>query len=163
MRSTGEALGLGATFLEAIYKGFIGSKLGIPPLESIILVTICDKDKEEFLPYAERLFKLGARFIGTSDTTKFLRGFGLETQAARKISEAEPNILSIIKSGIIDLIIDIPQRGNNSGSDGFKIRRAAAESSVPLITSIGTVGYLVSVLEENFAEKNLGVISVQDL
>jgi carbamoyl-phosphate synthase large subunit len=160
MRSTGEALGVGRTVVEALHKGFLGANFNIPPRECIILVTVSDKEKENFLPLARRLFMLGGRFIGTKGTTEFLRHYGFEIQTARKICEKEPNILSIIKSGVVDMIIDIPQRGGNCASDGFKIRRAAAESNVPLLTSLDSVRSITAILEQNLAPGDLSAFSL---
>ncbi len=56
----------------------------------------------------------------------FLEENGIGVKVAKKIGEGVPNVLDVIRSGICDLIIDIPQKGNDKGSDGFKIRRCAS-------------------------------------
>ncbi|MDR1392170.1 MAG: carbamoyl-phosphate synthase (glutamine-hydrolyzing) large subunit [Clostridiales bacterium] len=163
MRSTGETLGVGKTILEALYKGFLGAKINIPPHESIILATICDNKKEEFLDYAKRLFMLGVRFIGTIGTTTYLRNYGIEIQSVRKISEPNSNILEVIQSGVIDLIIDIPKRNNNYESDGFKIRRISAENNITILTSMDAVNYMTQVMEKNFDESDLNIFSLDEI
>ncbi len=64
---------------------------------------------------------------------------------------------------MIDLIIDIPSKPNNAYSDGFKIRRTAAESSVTLMTSLDTVKALVEIMKENYNSQNVNIISLDDI
>lgn len=163
MRSTGEVLGVGRTFEEAIYKGFIGAGTTIPEKSGTILATVRERDKENFLPLAKRFAELGCGFIATEGTAKFLEENGIGVKVAKKIGEGVPNVLDVIRSGICDLIIDIPQKGNDKGSDGFKIRRCASESSISLMTSLDTVGALVSVMEQKFTPENVDITSVKEI
>ena len=74
-----------------------------------------------------------------------------------------PNVLDIIRSGVCDLIIDIPKRGNDKGSDGFKIRRCASECSITLMTSLDTVGALADVMEKRLTPADTEVIAVKEI
>lgn len=163
MRSTGEVLGVGRDFEEAIYKGFIGADITIPKNGSTILATIRDRDKENFLPVAKRFSAMNCKFIATGGTAKFLEENGIEVKFAKKISEGVPNVLDIIRSGVCDLIIDIPQKGNDKGSDGFKIRRCASECSITLMTSLDTVNALVGVMEKKLTSADVDVVSVKEI
>ncbi len=163
MRSTGEVLGVGNSFLEAMYKGFVAAGTTIPKAGSTILVTVREIDKDNFLPMAKRMHAMGCKFVATAGTAKMLENNGIEAQVARKISEGVPNVLDVIRSGMIDLIIDIPKKGNDVKSDGFKIRRTAAECSITLMTSLDTVGALVDVMEQNFTSQNVDIISLDDI
>lgn len=163
MRSTGEVLGVGRDFEEAIYKGFIGADITIPKNGSTILATIRDRDKENFLPMAKRFAAMNCKFIATGGTAKFLEENGIEVKLAKKISEGVPNVLDIIRSGVCDLIIDIPQKGNDKGSDGFKIRRCASECSITLMTSLDTVNALVGVMEKKLTSADVDVVSVKEI
>ncbi len=163
MRSTGEVLGVGVNFKRALYKGFVAAGTTIPKKNSTILATICDHDKEEFLEIAKRLAACGNRFIATGGTAAFLREHGIEVQDVKKISEGVPNVLDVIRSGMIDLIIDIPKKGNNTNSDGFKIRRAAAECSISLLTSMDTLAAMTSIVESAFTPDDVDVIAIQNV
>lgn len=163
MRSTGEVLGIGKDFTEALFKGFTAAQTDIPKTGSVLLVTVRDRDKENFLPLARRLSAMGCHFIATAGTGTYLHTHGIPVQTAKKISEGVPNVLDIIRSGICSLIIDLPQKGNDKGSDGFKIRRTAAESSVTLMTALDTVKALTDIMEQNFAENQLMPIAIQDI
>jgi carbamoyl-phosphate synthase large subunit len=163
MRSTGEVLGVAPTFVEAMYKGFAAAGTAIPKAGSTILVTVRDLDKENFLPLAKRFADIGCRFISTTGTAKLLEENGIEVQVAKKISEGVPNVLDVIRSGIVDLIIDIPKKGNDVNSDGFKIRRTAAECSVSLMTSLDTVTALVDVMEQAYTPENTSIIELNEV
>ena len=71
MRSTGEVLGVGNNVDEAIFKGLLGAKRVHLIQDRKILVTIRDKDKEEFLPIAKSLVKHGSTLFATKGTQKF--------------------------------------------------------------------------------------------
>ena len=163
MRSTGEVLGVGRNFSEAMYKGFVAAGITIPRRSSNILVSVRDADKENFLPIAKRFAAFGCKFVATSGTAAFLAENGIEAQPMKKVSEGVPNVLDAIRSGMLDLIIDIPQKGNNQSSDGFKIRRCAAECSVSLMTSLDTIGALVNAMEEEHTPESTEIIAVEDI
>ncbi len=163
MRSTGEVLGVGRTYREALYKGFVGAEMEIPRSGSTILVTVCDRDKEAFLPIAEKFKKMGCRFIATTGTADFLSKNGYNVKSAKKISEGVPNVLDVIRSGMCDLVIDIPKKANVKESDGFKMRRTASECSVNILTSLDTIAAFADVMESEFALADTELIAVSDI
>ena len=163
MRSTGEVLGVGKNFSEAMYKGFIGAGTNIPKKGSRIFASIRDIDKENFLPIAKKLDKLGCKFISTTGTANFLEENGIEVERCKKVSEGVPNVVDIIRSGMIDFIVDIPQKGNDTDRDGFKIRRTAIECSISIMTSLDTLSALVQVMEEQYKPEKTDIIAVDDI
>ncbi len=160
MRSTGEVLGLGYTLEKALYKGFKAAGMTIPKAGSTIIATIRKKDQQTFVDIAKRFERLGCKFIATTGTAAVLEENGLKVQTVKKISEGVPNILDIIRSGVVDLIIDIPRKSNDVRSDGFKIRRTAVESSVTLITALDTVKAMVDVMEAHIDEDELKLFDI---
>ena len=160
MRSTGEVLGLGYNLQNALYKGFIASGMKIPKRGSTIVATIRDRDQEKFKDIAKRFDALGCRLIATSGTAKAIEEAGINVQIVKKINEGVPNILDIIRSGIVDLIIDIPEKGNDVESDGFKIRRTAVESAVTLITSLDTLVAMLEVMEKDIKLDDLQLFDI---
>lgn len=163
MRSTGEVLGVGKTYQEALYKGFIGAEIGMPKAGSTILVTVCDRDKEAFLPIIEKFNKMGCSFVATKGTAAFLEKNGYSVQSAKKISEGVPNVLDVIRSGMCELVIDIPKKANVKESDGFKMRRVASECSVNILTSMDTVAALSEVMEKKYDLNEIDLIAVSDI
>ncbi|SCY51127.1 carbamoyl-phosphate synthase large subunit [Alkaliphilus peptidifermentans] len=160
MKSTGEVLGVGKTFQEAIYKGFIASGVKLPTPKGKILVTIKDQDKDEFLPLAKEFVTLGFELVATTGTAKFLEINGLPATRVKKIQEGIPNILDLIRSGIIDLIINTPTKGRDSKSDGFRIRRTAVDTSVKVFTSLDTVKTMLEILKNRVSIDSLEVIDI---
>ena len=61
------------------------------------------------------------------------------------------------------MIIDIPKKGNDVKSDGFKIRRTAIECDVTIMTSLDTVGALVDVMEAGYTAENVNIISINEV
>ena len=163
MRSTGEVLGVGNTYTEALFKGFVAAGTPIPKSGSRVLVSVRDNDKENFLPIAVKLKDFGCNFIATEGTAQFLREHGFEVETCKKIAEGIPNILDVIRSGMADMIIDIPSKANDSNSDGFKMRRCAAECSIPMMTSLDTVYGLVKVIEEGLNFTNTDIVELNDI
>lgn len=160
MKSTGEVLGVGYTLLEALYKGFIAAGINIPEENGTILATINQYDKAEFLPMALRFAKKGYQFIATEGTAKLLRTEKLKVQEVKKIGEGSTDILELIKSGIIDFVIDIPTKGKDLKTDGFRIRRTAIEASINVYTSLDTVGALLDIMEASIDIDKVDVINL---
>ncbi|MGB7606120.1 MAG: carbamoyl-phosphate synthase large subunit [Lutisporaceae bacterium] len=148
MRSTGEVLGIGKNVDEALYKGFIAAGMQLEKKKGVVLATINDHDKEEFLEIAKQLSELGYSFISTKGTAEYLLSKGLAAKEVRKLNEEEPNILNVIKNREVDIVINTPTKGNDSHRDGFIIRRAAIEKNINVITTLDTVSALVEVTKK---------------
>ncbi|PRR80171.1 Carbamoyl-phosphate synthase large chain [Clostridium liquoris] len=157
MRSTGEVLGVGKTLEEALYKGFIGANMYMKKEKGTILATINDHDKEEFLPMAVELSKLGYKFMATTNTAKLLKNVGIEVKEVRKLKEEHPNIIDVVKNGEVDLVVNTPTKGNDSNRDGFHIRRAAIERNIGVITALDTFNAMVKVKAKGIKSEDLDV------
>ena len=151
MRSTGEVLGIGRNLNEALYKGFVAAKM--LPGKGTILATVNKHTKAEFLPMAVRMAKLGYKFMATEGTCKLLNDAGVEATKVSKLEEEEPNILDVIKNMEVDLVINTPEKANDSKKDGFVIRRAAVERNIGVITALDTFGAIVDVKESGIENK----------
>ena len=162
MRSTGEVLGVGKTFEEAMMKGFIAAKRPILKAGDKLLATVNNGDKEEFLALAKELNLLGCNFVATSGTAEMLKSSGINAELVNKIGEAKPNIIDAIRSKTIDMLINTPTKGNDSQRDGFKLRRTAVESGVSIMTSLDTLRAMVSVMKCNLKVKDLDVFNLAE-
>ncbi|MFL0269885.1 carbamoyl-phosphate synthase large subunit [Candidatus Clostridium radicumherbarum] len=160
MRSTGEVLGVGKTLEESLYKGFAAAGMCIDNKKGVILATINDHDKEEFLPIARKIYDAGYKFLATKNTSRFLNDNGIEANEVRKLREEHPNIMDVIKNREVDLVVNTPTKVNDSTRDGFHIRRAAVERNIQVITSLDTFKALVDVRVEGI---ELGKINVYNL
>ncbi|KAB3534121.1 carbamoyl-phosphate synthase large subunit [Alkaliphilus pronyensis] len=160
MKSTGEVLGVGKSFSEAMLKGFTAAGVKLPKEKGNIIVTINDHHKQEFLPLAKNFIKLGYQLFATEGTAKFLEANGLQTTRVKKIQEGVPNILDLIRSGTVDLIINTPTKGKDSKRDGFRIRRTAVETSVKVLTSLDTANTMLKLIEKNVSIDSLEAIEI---
>ncbi|WP_426447513.1 carbamoyl-phosphate synthase large subunit [Paenibacillus sp. S-38] len=146
MKSTGEVMGRDKTFAKALYKGFIGSGMKVPPAGAII-ATIADKDKEEATEIFRGFERLGYRIIATGGTAQTLEDAGLKVTRVHKLSEGTPNILDLIRGGEAHFVVNTLTKGKTPERDGFRIRREAVENGVVCMTSLDTVKALLHVLE----------------
>lgn len=148
MKSTGEAMGRDITMQKALYKAFTAAGIKIPFYGSI-LATIADKHKEETLPILRRYYDAGFKVIATKGTAEYLAKNDIETDIISKIGESENDILWAIKKGKVDLVLNTISKGKSSKTDGFKMRRVAAETGVICLTSIDTCRALIETIELN--------------
>lgn len=160
MKSTGECLGIGKSFNEALYKAFVGAGIRLPRHKKMI-ITVRDSEKAETVEIAKRFSDLGYTIYSTSGTAKFLNERGINAIYVRKLEEEGPNILDLILSHEIDLVIDIPKQGVTRSKDGFIIRRNAIETGVNVLTSLDTAKVLVSSLENK--EQKTDVVDITKL
>ena len=151
MKSTGEVMGIGKTYSEALYKAVSGAKMRIPA-GGTILLTVADRDKEEALILAEGFRDLGYRVIATAGTGRYFNECGMNVEIVRKIHETGQNIATLIRGGKIDLVVNTLTFGKRPERDGFTLRRMAVELAVPCLTSLDTAREVLRV----FADKGRG-------
>lgn len=159
MRSTGESLGVGKTEIEAIRKGLLAAGTNVEKKKRTVLVTINDKDKEEFKDIALKMKKLDYSIFATENSSKYLDGLGIENTTIKKVREEDSTLLNYIKQGKFDVIFNTPTKGNDSKRDGFLIRRAAVESKIELITNIDKAKIFIEAVSENGNEINVFELS----
>ena len=154
MKSTGECLGIGKNFKEALYKAFVGAGIRLPKHKKMI-ITVRDSEKSKVIDIAKRFQALGYTIYSTKGTAKVLNDNGVNAIVIKKLEEEGPNILDLILSHEIDIVIDVPMRGIAGSKDGFIIRRNAIETGVNVLTSTDTAKALVSSLENEKDEISL--------
>lgn len=164
MRSTGEVMGISSTFGGAYAKSQISS-FGPLPKTGTVFLSLADKDKSSGIESARALIDLGFKVMTTSGTAAFLSEHGVITTQVRKNSEGrgplgEPTIVDILNSGEIDLVINTPV-GRGTRADGWAIRTAAVQRSIPIITT--TPGFNAAVEGiKVLRQGDLGVKSIQE-
>ncbi len=154
MKSTGECLGIGKTFHEALYKAFTGAGIQLPRYKNMIL-TVRESEHEAAVEIARRFIQAGYRIFATRGTAEALKDHGVKAFSVRKLEQESPNILDLILGHEIDLVIDIPHQGAIRSHDGFVIRRNAIETGVHVLTSLDTAEALATSLENQTHELTL--------
>ncbi|QSX07760.1 carbamoyl-phosphate synthase large subunit [Alkalibacter rhizosphaerae] len=152
MRSTGEVLGVGVTYKEALYKGFIAAGMDLSHRKRNVVLTLRPKDKEAFMPLVRKMADLDYTFYATENTAKRLAEDGIEAHTVHKIKEGYPTIIDTIREQDIDLVFNTPTKGNDAKRDGFAIRRTAIEASVELISNMDKAVALIDLLHDRISE-----------
>ncbi len=146
MKSTGECLGIAATFDEALYKAFLGAGIELPKFKQVIL-TVKDSDKGEIIEVGRRFEALGYKVYATRSTAKVLRDNGVKALKVNKINQESPTVMDLILGHKIDLVVDTPTQGRDKSRDGFLIRRVSIETGINCLTSLDTVNALLTSME----------------
>jgi carbamoyl-phosphate synthase large subunit len=146
MRSTGEVMGIAPSFGAAYAKSQISS-FGPLPKTGTVFISLADKDKASGIAPAKGLAQLGFHLIATDGTSAFLREQGIETVPVRKNSQGtgpmgEKTIVEMLNAGDISLVINTPV-GRGTRADGWAIRTASVQRSIPIITT--TAGFSAAV------------------
>ena len=159
MKSTGEVMGIAATFGEAFWKAQLGAGQNLPS-QGNVLLSVKNKDKRNVAFIAKKLSDLGFKLIATKGTGKILINSGLEVRFVNKVSEGRPHIVDMIKNGEINLIINTP-RGRNPKLDEVAIRANAVSYKIPYTTTISGAQAVVNAIE-SMKRGNLRVKALQD-
>jgi carbamoyl-phosphate synthase large subunit len=146
MKSTGEVLGIDATYAGALRKGFVGAGIRLPRDGGRVLVSIADEEKSEAVALLRRLVALGHALIATPGTHEMLAQNGIAAERVNKIADGSPHVLDVISARSVDLVINNAS-GPRDLTDNYRIRRAAVEASVACLTSLDTAAALVTALE----------------
>ena len=146
MRSTGEVMGIAETFGESYAKSQI-SAFGPLPKSGTVFVSLADKDKASGIAPAKALLALGFNLLATGGTADYFAVNGVLAHKVRKNSEGsgpmgERTIVELLNSGDVDLVINTPV-GRGTRVDGWAIRTAAIQRSIPCITT--TAGFSAAV------------------
>ena len=161
MHSTGEVMGVGASFGEAYGKAMEGAGLKLP-LTGKAFISVTNADKGQAAILARRLVKLGFDLVATYGTAIRMHEVGLDCASVFKVNEGRPNIADLIRQGEISLIINTPL-GKTSHYDEKAIRKAALQFNVPCVTTITGAEALVEAIATKKSEDHLTVRSLQEI
>lgn len=137
MSSTGEVGCLGDDTNTALLKSMLSVGHRIPK-KNILLSTGGAKQKVAMLDAAKMLIDHGYNLYATGGTSKFLTENGIQNTHVLWPSEEgdEPKALDLLHNHTIDMVVNIPKNLTSSElTNGYKIRRAAIDLNVPLITN----------------------------
>ncbi len=158
MASTGEVGCIGDNFYEAILKAMLSVGYRIPK-KNILLSTGPMRSKVELINSCRMLAEKGYNLFATFGTHDFLKLNGIESTPLHWPDEnKKPNTLDYIKSGMIDLVVNIPKDLSKTElSNDYTIRRSAVDFNVPLITN----ARLASAFIIAFCKINMEDISIK--
>ena len=158
MKSTGEVMGIGASFAEAYGKAQLGSG-EILPSSGNVFISVRDRDKQLVPAMAEDLEKLGFCLFATRGTAEVIKSHGISVSIVNKVQEGRPHIVDMIKSDQIDLIINTTE-GRKAISDSSTIRSKAEQHQIYYTTTMAGGRAVCETLKFS---KNLKDITVRSL
>ncbi|HTD33106.1 MAG TPA: carbamoyl-phosphate synthase large subunit, partial [Candidatus Elarobacter sp.] len=106
MKSTGEVLGIDATYAGALRKGFVGAGIRLPSEGGRVLVSISEEEKANSVDLLRRLAALGHTLVATPRTHDLLLANGIAAERVNRIGEGEPDVLGVIRRRSVDLVIN---------------------------------------------------------
>ncbi len=160
MRSTGEVMGIGASFGEAFAKAQLSAGHMLPDGGSVFL-SVNSRQKAEGVEMGRKFADLGFQIYATRGTAKALRNAGLRCRTVMKVAEGRPNVLDLITDRRVDLIVNTPS-GAHAFEDEKRIRSAAIQQAIPSMTTLNAAKAAVNGIAAR-KHGQPGVLSLQDL
>lgn len=154
MSSTGEVACFGRNAEQALLLSLLAVGFTMPK-KNILLTIGPSEDKIELLPSIQKLLEMGFALFTTEKTNAFLKERSIPSIRLFKVSEPKsPNIREELMNRRMDLVVNIPlHAGLQEQTDGYFIRRLAADHSIPLITNVQLFKRLVEALiQEKLSE-----------
>lgn len=146
MASTGEVAHIGENYLDAFFASWLSTEQSIKGKK--ILVSADELFRTKLTTPLARLEALGWSLFATEGTHNFLTKQGIGSISVYKVGEPyEPNIATLLVQQKVDLIINLPSRGETN-LDEFKIRRLAIDHHIPLITNLQLAQIFLQCLTE---------------
>ncbi|OEF10303.1 carbamoyl-phosphate synthase large subunit [Vibrio genomosp. F10] len=158
MRSTGEVMGVGATFAEAYSKAELGCG-NIYPEGGRALLSVREGDKERVVDLASKLTKLGYQLDATHGTAVILGEAGINPRLVNKVHEGRPHILDRIKNNEYTYIVNTAA-GRQAIEDSKVLRRGALAEKVNYTTTLNAA---FATCMAHTADAKTSVTSVQEL
>ncbi len=163
MKSTGEVLGLGKTFEEALFKGLIsagftleGSKRGG------VFISVGDSDKFEIVELAKKLDDLGYKLFATEGTARTIAQLGIDVQVTAPLRDSE-QIIKLLEGGEIDFIVYTGTGKQSSIEDYIRVHRRAVQLSIGCFTSLDTANAVADIIASRFTQDNTELVNINDM
>lgn len=135
MRSTGEVMGVGRSFGEALFKSQLaaGSRL---PASGKVFISVKDKDKPAMAKLSKQLIELGYSICATGGTATYLAEAGIVVEKINKVKEGRPHIVDSMKNGEVALVFTTVDETASSIADSSSIRKTAIAQRITYQTTV---------------------------
>jgi carbamoyl-phosphate synthase large subunit len=158
MKSTGEVMGIGASFGEAFAKSQLGAGNAVP-VSGTAFLSVRKADRKAVTELASDLVSKGFRLVATRGTATAIAAAGISCDIVNKVMEGRPHVVDMIKNGQIDLIVNTTE-GKQAIADSYTIRRSALQHKVYYSTTIA--GARATIMALDYLDTG-NVTSLQDL
>ncbi len=159
MRSTGEVMGAGRTFGEAMLKSQLGAGSRLPR-QGTVCITVKSGDKPRAVDVARDLHTLGFALVATRGTAAAIGAAGIPVRAVNKVKDGRPHIVDMLKAGEIQLVFTTVDETRTAIADSRHIRQAALANRVTYYTSMAGCEAAVEGMKH---QDDLVVVSLQEL
>jgi carbamoyl-phosphate synthase large subunit len=159
MRSTGEVMGVGATFGEAMLKSQLGAGSRLPT-QGTVVVTVKNGDKDRAVKVASDLHDLGFNVVATRGTAAAIEAAGVPVRLVNKVKDGRPHIADMVKAGEIQLVFTTVDETRTAIADSRYIRTAALAHRVTYYTTMAGCEAATEALKH---QADFGVMSLQEL
>ncbi len=170
MSSTGEVACIGEDFPDALMKSLEAADMNVPIEGGNILISVGgEKLKNEVIPLAKEISKLGFTIFATEDTKNALTRNNINAVKLYKVHEygLEPNIMQCLQDGRIDMVINIPlpttveEKFKTIMEDEYQIRRMAVDYNIPVIINLQLAKAIIDAIR-NMREKKIEIKSLNE-
>ncbi|MFM2345015.1 MAG: carbamoyl phosphate synthase large subunit [Pseudomonadota bacterium] len=159
MRSTGEVMGVGKTFGEALFKSQLAASIKLPAAGTV-LITVKDSDKPKVPALAKMLQELGYKLVATKGTASIIQNAGIPVTIVNKVKEDRPHIVDMIKNQEIALVITTVDETRSAIADSRSIRTSAIANNISYYTTFSGAQAAIEGLKHMH---DLEVYALQDL
>jgi carbamoyl-phosphate synthase large subunit len=159
MRSTGEVMGVGRTFGEAMLKSQLGAGSRLPRKGNVV-ITVKNADKARAVKVASDLVDLGFGVVATKGTAAAIAEAGVPVKVVNKVKDGRPHIADLIKGGEIQLVFTTVDETRTAIADSRYIRTAALAHRITYYTTMAGCEAVTEALKH---EDDVDVMSLQEL
>lgn len=159
MRSTGEVMGVGRTFAEAMLKSQLGAGSRLPTKGNVVL-TVKNADKARTVKVASDLINLGFTLSATKGTAAAIAEAGIPVKLCNKVKDGRPHIADMIKAGEVQLVFTTVDETRTAIADSRYIRTAAIANRVTYYTTMAGCEAATEALKH---DTGITVVSLQEL
>jgi carbamoyl-phosphate synthase large subunit len=159
MRSTGEVMGVGRTFGEAMLKSQLGAGSRLPSGGTVV-ITVKNSDKPRAVQVARDLVALGFSVVATKGTAQAIAEAGIPVKVVNKVKDGRPHIVDMVKAGDIQLVFTTVDETRQAIADSRYIRTAALANRITYYTTMAGCEAAIEALKH---QDDLSVTSLQEL
>ena len=159
MRSTGEVMGAGKTFGEAMLKSQLGAGSRLPT-QGTVVITVKNGDKARAVGVARDLVAMGFTVVATKGTAAALAAGGVPVKVVNKVKDGRPHIADMVKGGEIQLVFTTVDETRTAIADSRYIRTAALANRVTYYTTMAGCEAATEAMKH---QQGLTVRSLQEL
>ncbi len=160
MKSTGEVLGIGRSFAEAMFKGLTAAGFRLPKAGSGVLLSVETADYPEILALARRFHDLGLKLFATEGTAAAIADAGMPAEVFEPESLLTADAADTAKEKALELIVYTGAVKDGTMGDYIALHRRAMQLGIPCLTSLDTANALADSIAGRYHESNTELVDL---